>query len=140
MWVKVIFGMVRQKSGEMASPTPSIDSLNGVLALCDNNDHHLDTYSHVFSGVGSSSGVSSATSSSSASSLDRASTGSASSTSGTWIMIHGFMYVFLIYVFMYIKDGYYVNILVLCWSKHIPIQYSNYFNHHICIAMDKLIN
>jgi len=75
--------MVRQKSGEMASPTPSIDSLNGVLAMCDTTDHPIDTYSHVFSGLGSSSGVSSATSSSSsASSLDRASTGSASSTSG----------------------------------------------------------
>ena len=78
--------MVRQKSGEMSSPTPSIDSLNGVLALCDNNDHPLDAYSHVFSGVGSSSGVSSATSSSSGSSLDRASTGSASSTSGIYIV------------------------------------------------------
>ena len=67
----------------MASPTPSIDSLNGVLAMCDTTDHPIDTYSHVFSGLGSSSGVSSATSSSSsASSLDRASTGSASSTSG----------------------------------------------------------
>ena len=30
-------GMVRQKSGEMSSPTPSIDSLNGALALCDNS-------------------------------------------------------------------------------------------------------
>jgi len=74
--------MVRQKSGEMTSPTPSIDSLNGALALCDGNDHGLDSYSHVFSGLGSSSGVSSATSSASASSLDRASTGSASSSSG----------------------------------------------------------
>ena len=84
--------MVRQKSGEtaMASPTPSLDSLNGVLAMCgESADHHgLDSlgYSHsVFPGLGSgsSSGVSSATSSSSsASSLDRASTGSASSTSG----------------------------------------------------------
>ena len=83
-------GMVRQKSGEtaMASPTPSLDSLNGVLAMCGEearDRHGLDLgYSHVFSGLGSgsSSGVSSATSSSSASSLDRASTGSASSTSG----------------------------------------------------------
>ena len=74
----------------MASPTPSLDSLNGVLAMCgESADHHgLDSlgYSHsVFPGLGSgsSSGVSSATSSSSsASSLDRASTGSASSTSG----------------------------------------------------------
>ena len=74
----------------MASPTPSLDSLNGVLAMCgDSGDHGhgLDSlgYSHsVFPGLGSgsSSGVSSATSSSSASSLDRASTGSASSTSG----------------------------------------------------------
>ena len=75
----------------MASPTPSLDSLNGVLAMCgDSGDHGhgLDGlgYSHsVFPGLGSgsSSGVSSATSSSSsASSLDRASTGSASSTSG----------------------------------------------------------
>ena len=72
----------------MASPTPSLDSLNGVLAMCGEearDRHGLDLgYSHVFSGLGSgsSSGVSSATSSSSASSLDRASTGSASSTSG----------------------------------------------------------
>ena len=112
--------MVRQKSGEMTSPTPSIDSLNGALALCgDNSSDHgkytnllftiqnitiqvfkkksnfvpksyysstclfpsgLDTYSHGFNTIGSSSGVSSATSS--ASSLDRASTGSASSSSG----------------------------------------------------------
>lgn len=74
--------MVRQKSGEMTSPTPSIDSLNGALALCGDaaSDHGLDTFSHGFSGLGSSSGVSSATSS--ASSLDRASTGSASSSSG----------------------------------------------------------
>ena len=89
-------GMVRQKSGEtaMASPTPSLDSLNGVLAMCGDSgaeQGHLDmssmAYSHVFSGAGSSSGVSSATSSSSASSassLDRASTGSASSTSGNF--------------------------------------------------------
>jgi len=68
--------MVRQKSGAMSSPTPSIDSLNGALAFCDNSDHGLDSYPHTFS----SSGVSSATSSSS--SLDRASTGSASSSSG----------------------------------------------------------
>jgi len=60
----------------MSSPTPSIDSLNGALAFCDNSDHGLDAYPHTFS----SSGVSSATSSSS--SLDRASTGSASSSSG----------------------------------------------------------
>ena len=79
--------MVRQKSGEMTSPTPSIDSLNGALALCDGNDHGLDSYSHVFSGLGSSSGVSSATSSASASSLDRASTGSASSSSGKTISL-----------------------------------------------------
>lgn len=74
--------MVRQKSGEMTSPTPSIDSLNGALALCGDasSDHGLDSFSHGFSALGSSSGVSSATSS--ASSLDRASTGSASSSSG----------------------------------------------------------
>merc|ERR1719210_2893968 len=70
----------------MTSPTPSIDSLNGALALCGDgsSDHGLDTFgSHGgfgSSGIGSSSGVSSATSS--ASSLDRASTGSASSSSG----------------------------------------------------------
>ena len=81
--------MVRQKSGEMESPTPSIDSLNGVLAMCDNND----SYAHVFSGMGSSSsGVSSGTSSSSASSLDRASTGSASSTSGEQLIINEWIY------------------------------------------------
>merc|ERR1719422_2112435 len=83
--------MVRQKSGEMASPTPSIDSLNGVLAMCGDNTGegghgppglHDPSYSHVFSGLGSSSGVSSASATSSASSLDRASTGSASSSSG----------------------------------------------------------
>jgi len=75
--------MVRQKSGEMTSPTPSIDSLNGALALCGDvvDSNGLDSYSHSgFSGLGSSSGVSSGTSS--ASSLDRASTGSASSSSG----------------------------------------------------------
>jgi len=72
-------GMVRQKSGEMASPTPSIDSLNGALALCGDasSDHGLDTFSHGFS-----SGIGSASATSSASSLDRASTGSASSSSG----------------------------------------------------------
>jgi len=68
--------MVRQKSGEMSSPTPSIDSLNGALALCDNSDHGLETFPHAFSSSGVSSG------NSSAASLDRASTGSASSTSG----------------------------------------------------------
>jgi len=68
--------MVRQKSGAMSSPTPSIDSLNGALAFCDTSETGLDAYPHTFS----SSGVSSGTSSSS--SLDRASTGSASSSSG----------------------------------------------------------
>lgn len=29
--------MVRQKSGTMSSPTPSIDSLNGALAFCDSS-------------------------------------------------------------------------------------------------------
>ena len=29
--------MVRQNSGAMSSPTPSIDSLNGALAFCDNS-------------------------------------------------------------------------------------------------------
>ena len=54
---------VRQKSGEMTSPTPSIDSLNGALALCGDgsSDHGLDTFgSHGgfgSSGIGSSSGV-----------------------------------------------------------------------------------
>jgi len=75
--------MVRQKSGEMTSPTPSIDSLNGALALCGDgiDGHGLDALSHAgFSGLGSSSGVSSANSS--AASIDRASTGSASSSSG----------------------------------------------------------
>ena len=27
--------MVRQKSGEMSSPTPSVENLNGALPLCD---------------------------------------------------------------------------------------------------------
>lgn len=73
---------MRQKSGEMTSPTPSIDSLNGALALCvDGLDGHgIDSLSHAGYTLGSSSGVSSATSS--AASLDRASTGSASSSSG----------------------------------------------------------
>ena len=72
------------------------DSLNGVLAMCGDNTGegghgppglHDPAYSHMFSGLGSSSGVSSATSSASASSLDRASTGSASSTSGNKIFL-----------------------------------------------------
>ena len=60
-----ILSQVRQKSGEMTSPTPSIDSLNGALALCGDgsSDHGLDTFgSHGgfgSSGIGSSSGVSS---------------------------------------------------------------------------------
>ena len=33
--------MVRQKSGTMSSPTPSIDSLNGALAFCDSSGNFV---------------------------------------------------------------------------------------------------